>query len=49
MEEKTDFFIRAGQIEDQDELLDELEELEAKMAEEELEGLEVGTGKIEVG
>lgn len=32
MEEKNEFFIRAGQIEDEDDLMDELNELEADMA-----------------
>lgn len=29
MEEKNEFFVRAGQMDDEDELLDELNELEA--------------------
>jgi hypothetical protein len=37
MEEKQEFFVRAGQIEDEDELMDELNELEAQMAEEEFD------------
>lgn len=46
MEEKRDFFVRAGQIEDEDDLMDELNQLEADLAEEELEGLDIGTGPI---
>jgi hypothetical protein len=36
MDEKTEFFVSAGKMEDEDELLDELNELEAEMAEDEL-------------
>ena len=32
MAEKQEFFVRAGQMDDEDELLDELDELEAEMA-----------------
>ena len=46
MEEKREFFVRAGQIEDEDELLGELEELEAQMAEEEMGEIEIGSGII---
>jgi S-adenosylhomocysteine hydrolase len=46
MQEKQDFFIRAGQVEDEDDLLDELNELEAEMAEDELAQLEIGAGAI---
>lgn len=49
MEEKRDFFVRAGQIEDEDELMDELNELEAEMAAEEFEGVEIGSGALEYG
>lgn len=49
MQEKTDFFIRAGQMEDEDELLDELNELEAEMAEDELAALEIGSEPIRGG
>ena len=35
VDERAQFFINAGQAEDNDELMDELEELEAEMAEEE--------------
>ena len=36
MDEKIDFFVSAGRMEDEDELLDELNELEAEIAEDEL-------------
>ncbi len=49
MEEKQEFFVRAGQIEDEDELMDELNELEAQMAEEEFDQMDVGTGAVEYG
>lgn len=49
MQEKQDFFVRAGAIEDEDDLLDELNELEAEMAEDELAQLEIGTGAVHVG
>lgn len=46
MEEKRDFFVRAGQIEDEDDLMDELNQLEADMAEDELAELEIGAGSL---
>ena len=46
MEEKREFFVQAGKMEDDDELLDELNELEAEMAGRELEELEIGAGHI---
>ena len=46
MDEKSDFFVRAGQMDDADELLDELNELEAEMEEEELAKLEIGAGAL---
>ena len=49
MEEKRDFFVRAGAIEDEDDLLDELNELEAELAAEEFEGIEIGSGAVEMG
>jgi hypothetical protein len=49
MDEKTEFFVNAGKMEDEDELLDELNELEAEMAEDELAQLEIGTGAIDLG
>lgn len=49
MEEKQEFFVRAGAIEDEDELMDELNELEAQMAEDEFNEVEVGTGAVEYG
>eukprot|EP00347_Sterkiella_histriomuscorum_P009781 403339917 len=48
MDEKNEFFIRAGQMEDEDELLDELNELEAQMEEEELSKLEIGSGPLNI-
>jgi hypothetical protein len=49
MEEKQDFFIQAGRIDNEDELLDELNELEAEMAEDELAQLELGSGPLKGG
>jgi len=49
MDEKTEFFVNAGKMEDEDELLDELNELEAEMAEDELAQLEIGSGAIDMG
>ena len=46
MEEKAEFFIQAGKLEDDDELLDELNELEAEDAAKELEEMEIGAGHI---
>ncbi len=47
MAEKQEFFINAGKNElDEDELMDELNELEAEMAESELEALEIGSAPI---
>ena len=49
MEEKQQFFIDAGKVEDEDELMDELNELEAEMAAAELESVEIGSGAIDSG
>ncbi len=49
MEEKQEFFINAGKVEDEDELMDELNELEAEMAAAELEEVEIGSGAIDAG
>lgn len=49
MQEKNEFFIRAGQMEDEDDLMDELNQLEADMAEDELAQLEIGTGSVAIG
>ena len=46
MEEKREFFVRAGQIEDEDDLMDELNQLEADLAEDELAELEIGSGSL---
>ena len=46
VQERQEFFINAGQIDDQDELLDELDQLEAEMAEEELNQVDIGSGAI---
>lgn len=47
MDEKQEFFVRAGQMDNEDELLDELNELEAEMAMEDFEGVEIGMGSVE--
>ena len=49
MEEKQQFFIDAGKTEDEDELLDELNQLEADMLENEMEQMEIGSGVIDAG
>ncbi len=46
-EEKNQFFIDAANSADNDDLLEELNELEALQAAEELENVEIGTGRIE--
>ena len=46
MEEKREFFVQAGKIDDEEDLMDELNELEAEMAGKELEELEIGGGHI---
>jgi Snf7 len=46
MQEKADFFINAGKMDDEEDLMDELNELEAINAEEELAGLEIGANPI---
>lgn len=46
VEERSAFFINAGQQEDNDELMDELNELEAEMAGEEFDQMEVPSGVI---
>lgn len=45
-DERADFFIRAGGVEDNDELLDELNQLEADATGAEFEEMEVGAGAI---
>lgn len=47
MEEKREFFVQAGKLEDEDDLLDELNEMEAEMAGKELEELEIGAGHVQ--
>ena len=47
--ERQEFFINAGQAEDNDELLDELDELEAEMAAEDFNNVEIGSGAIGMG
>ena len=47
LEEKQDFFIKAGQIEDADDLLNELDELEADLVKSELEGLSLAPLRVE--
>ena len=49
MAEKQEFFMSAGKADDEDELLNELDELEAEMAESELEALEIGSAPIRGG
>ena len=44
--ERQEFFINAGQQDDNDELLDELDALEAEMVEEDMEKMDVGSGAI---
>ena len=44
--ERQEFFINAGKTDDEDELLDELDQLEAEMAEEELNKVDIGGGAI---
>lgn len=46
MEEKREFFIQAGKLEDDDALLEELDELEALAAADELNDVEIGAGHI---
>lgn len=46
--ERQDFFINAGNQDDNDELLDELDELEAEMAAEDFEGMDVADDIIHV-
>lgn len=46
MEEKQEFFINAGQVEDTDDLMDELNQLEADAAAGELEELNIGSEPI---
>ena len=45
VKERQEFFINAGGQEDNDELLDELDELEAEMAGEDLD-IEIGAGAV---
>ncbi|CDW89679.1 vacuolar sorting protein [Stylonychia lemnae] len=49
MEEVQDFFIKSSQVENEDELLDELNELEAFQAQEELDQIDIGKRPILVG
>lgn len=46
-EEKNQFFIDAANTADNDDLLNELNEMEAEFAAQELENVEIGTGRIE--
>lgn len=48
MEEKQDFFVKAGQVENAEELLNELDELEADLVHEELEQVQAGIGKLNI-
>ena len=47
MEEKNEFFINAAKVEDDEELMNELDQLEADWAAQELEEVEIGTGHVE--
>jgi hypothetical protein len=47
MDDKAEFFINAGKTGDEDELMDELNEMEALALEEEMDNIEVGTGHVE--
>jgi hypothetical protein len=47
MEERADFFIQAGKTEDDEELLDELNEMEANALAAEMEDVEIGAGHIQ--
>jgi hypothetical protein len=49
MEEKREFFVEAGKIEDDEGLMDELDELEAAMAEDEMNAVDIGSGAVEYG
>ena len=49
MEEKREFFVNAGKIDDEDELMDELDELEAALEEEKFNEIEIGSGAVEYG
>ena len=46
MEEKQAFFVSAGKVEDEDELMNELDELEAEMAAEDFEGVDIAVGSV---
>ena len=46
VQERQEFFINAGQVDDEDELLDELDALEAEMVEDDLNAMEVGAGAV---
>ena len=48
VDDRQQFFINAGNQDDQDELLDELNELEAEMLEDDLD-VEIGGGAIDIG
>ena len=45
VKERQDFFVNAGGLEDNDDLMDELNELEAEMAGDELD-IEIGSGAV---
>eukprot|EP00347_Sterkiella_histriomuscorum_P010851 403374681 len=47
MEEIQDFFQKARNVEDEDDLLEELNQLEAAQIEEEMDRMKVGAGKLE--
>lgn len=47
-EERSEFFVNAGKVAgaDEDDLMDELEQMEADMAAQELENVEIGSGAV---
>jgi hypothetical protein len=49
IEERQAFFVGVGNKDDDDELLDELDELEAEMAAEDFGEVEIGSGAIAGG
>ena len=46
VQERQEFFINAGQQDDNDELLDELDALEAEMVEDDMNAVDIGSGAI---
>ena len=46
VQDRQDFFINAANKDDDDELLDELDELEAELAQEDFDDMEVASGSV---